>query len=797
MSDRGNSRAEPIAVIGMACRLPGASTLDEFWRLLAEGGDAIGVVPADRWDGEALYDAVRRKAGRISTKRGGFIRDLDAFDAGFFGIDGQDARRMDPQQKLALEVVWEALEDAGVVAAQWAGREVGVYMGVTHSDHGRSLLADIASMDGLEGTNSYGGFVAHRVSYLLNLQGPSMAVDSACSSSLVAVHLASQALRMRDCDLAIVGGVTVHLLPGNTMSASTGGMLSPDGHCKSFDQSGDGFGRGEGCGVVVLKRFSDAEAAGDNIWAVIRGSAVNHNGLSNGITAPSGLAQQAVIRRALAVAEVAPTAIGYVEAHGSGTVHGDAIEMRALQKALGPGRHAAEPCRVGSVKTNVGHLEAASGVAGLIKVALMLRHRQIPPLVHLRRPNQYIALADGLFSLPTALEPWAAPASGRRLAGVSAFGFGGTNCHLVVEEAPAAPDHENDRERPLHVLVLRARSRAALEAMARRFSELVVENPHCSFADLCHGANVGRTDFEHRLAIAAASLEEARRSLDDIAAGRAEHAITGKADGHTQPKLAFLFDGSAGDRRAAALFYETSPMFRRAFDALAAVFAEHLDGPLTDTLRRVEQDDVSRDGEFLAFAGRHALAELWLSWGVAPTRVLARGSGTLVAACFAKALDLAAAGRLLAERKRRRSAGEDGDLTIPQRLFGSSDKPRWPLFGVGQGPAATAAGHVILMFGDDAPATDALGAGLGDGAAAWRTSLRSLCRLFVAGVAVDWKGFDAGYRRRRIALPSYPFERASCRFEPETVPPDQAASRSLSRRRGFGEEDKAAIARIE
>jgi acyl transferase domain-containing protein len=800
MTNGGTFPVAPIAITGMACRLPGAAGPDAFWTLLCEGRDVTDAVPSDRWDAEALFDPDAATRGRINSKRGSFIADLDRFDAGFFGIYPHEACRMDPLQKLALEVSWEALEHAGLVPSQLAEKDVGVYMGVSHSDHGRKLHADIASMDGQDGTNCYLGFVAHRVSYLLNLQGPSMGVDTACSSSLVAVHLACQALRNRECDLALGGGVNVNLLPSEAIAASVGGMLSADGRCKTFDQSADGFGRGEGCGVVVLQRLSDAMAQGANILAVIRGSAVNHNGLSNGITAPSGRAQQAVIRRALAVADVAAAEIGYVEAHGTGTLLGDALELRALQQVLGSGGERTTACRVGAVKTNMGHLEAASGIAGLIKVVLMLQHRQIPPHLNLRTVNQHISLDKSPIALPTELEPWAASASGRRAAGVSAFGFGGTNCHIVVAEGPIAPAPRNDRERPVHILIVRAKTETALRAVARTYLDFITDNPGTGLGDLCFSANTGRSDFPHRLAIAVRTLDEARLHLAAFVAQTPhQHSFAGRADGRKRPNLAFLFDGACCDIAAAATFYETSPIFRAAFDDCATAFGFDVAGVLGGSTGGVEKSQNDTDDEILSVAAQYALSELWLAWVAGPKMLLAHGIGKLAAACAARVLDLPTAGRLLAARKRRRSA--DG-LAVGHDLDIICGKPRWPIVDTDDGVALGAAmtdpgywtrfigvaaapvgepvsrrqpdGHTVVVFGQEN--AFGLAAGFGVGRSAWQAACAALCRLAVAGTPVDWSGFDRFYARSRIALPTYPFERLRFWFEPETVTHDAALS---------------------
>jgi acyl transferase domain-containing protein len=427
---------EPIAVIGLACRFPGdAGTPDDYWRLLEGGVNAIREVPPDRWDVEALYDSDPDAAGKMITKMGGFINSVDAFDPVFFGIAPREVASMDPQHRLALEVSWEALEQAGLAADQLLDSQTGVFMGIATNDYTHLLL----TQTGLEDIDAYGltgnspNVSAGRIAYVLGLQGPTMAVDTACSSSLVAVHLACQSLRNRECEAALAGGVNLVLSPVNTIAFSRMKAMAPDGLCKTFDARANGYARGEGCGVIVLKRLPDAVAAGDNVLAVIRGSAVNQDGRSSGLTVPNGPAQQAVMRRALAQGDISPHLVSYVEAHGTGTSLGDPIELQSMAAVYGEGRNPDTPLLIGSVKTNFGHLEAAAGMAGLIKVILALQHGTIPPHLHFREPTPRVDWSRLPLKVPTAVTDWQ-PVNGRRLAGVSSFGFSGTNAHVIVEE---------------------------------------------------------------------------------------------------------------------------------------------------------------------------------------------------------------------------------------------------------------------------------------------------------------------------------------------------------------------------
>jgi acyl transferase domain-containing protein/acyl carrier protein len=501
--------AEPIAIIGIGCRFPGADTLEAFWSLLTEGREAVTEVPAERWPIADFYDPTLEDTGKMNTRFGAFLSDIDRFDPGFFGLSPREAAAMDPQQRLLLEVSWQALEDAGLAPERLAGSPAGVFVGLNGTDYFQLMTVPPSRA----GTGVANAVAANRLSYFYDLQGPSLAVDTACSSSLVAVHLACQSLATHESSLAIAGAVNLTLVPELTVALSQASMMSPEGRCKTFDASADGYVRGEGCAVVILKRLTDAERDGDRVLAVIRGSAVNHNGRSNGLTAPSGLAQQAVVRRALARAGVKPSAIGYVETHGSGTPLGDPIEVQALAAVLSEGRRPDQPpCLLGAVKTNVGHLEAAAGMAGLLKAVLALRHGQVPPNLHLGTPNPALALALTPFSLPAALTPW--PSDGPRLAGVSSFGYGGTNAHVILSEAPgsSAPAPVP----PDVVLALSAKSEAALRARAAAYRDRLADAP---LAPLCRAAALRRGHYGHRLAIVASSTAELQDSLERYLAG--------------------------------------------------------------------------------------------------------------------------------------------------------------------------------------------------------------------------------------------------------------------------------------
>lgn len=510
---------EPIAIVGMGCRFPGSSSPAEFWQQLESGQDAITEIPGDRWNVAQYYSHDPAQPGKMYTRHGGFVPQMYEFDAPFFRISPREALSLDPQQRLLLEVSWEALEHAGIAPDRLQGQAAGVFVGLCGMDYWHQLLEREASLiDAYLTTGNTHSTAAGRLSYLLGVTGPSVAIDAACASSLVAVHLASQSLRQWECDLAVVGGVNSILSPETTINFCKAKMLSPTGRCRSFDAEADGFVRSEGCGVVVLKRCRDAVAAGDTIHAVILGSATNHDGRSSGLTVPNGLAQQAVIRQALTNSRIAPSQVSYVEAHGTGTVLGDAIELEALEQVFGD---RPQPLWVGSVKTNIGHLEAACGIAGLMKVSLALQHHTIPAHLHFCTPSPKVSWDTIPLRVPTTSIPWTAP---ERMAGVSAFGFNGTNAHVVVAappplELPLRPSF------PAHLLTLSARSEPALTHLIDRYLHHLRHHPNLDLANLCWTANTGRPSFAYRLAILAQSLPDLLTRLTLAAQGQPGEGI--------------------------------------------------------------------------------------------------------------------------------------------------------------------------------------------------------------------------------------------------------------------------------
>jgi len=644
---------EPIAVVGMGMRFPGGVyDAQSYAKLLWSGGDAVTEIPADRWSLDAYYADDPDAVGKMTTRHGAFLEHVDEFDAEFFGISPREAASMDPQQRLMLEVTWEALEDAGHAPARLDGSRTGIYVGVANNDYGRALFGHTDLIDAYVSTGNAYSVVAGRLSYFLGLQGPSIAIDTACSSSLVALHLACQGLRLGECDLALAGGVNVILTPELNINFSKARMMAPDGRCKTFDAAADGYVRGEGCATVVLRRLNDALADRDRILAVIRGSAVNQDGRSGGLTAPNGPAQEAVVRAALGIGEIEPGIVSYIETHGTGTPLGDPIEVGALGAVFAKGRDANHPLILGSVKSNIGHLEAAAGMAGLIKVVLGLQRQQIPPNLHFKSGNPRIDWAGLPITVPTAVTSWPR-INRRRVAGISSFGFSGTNAHVIVEEAPdLKPGPTDIPERPLHLLALSARHQDSLLDIARQYETSL--NGDLAVADACFTANVGRSHFNHRLAVVGATASDLRQGLAAYTNSTPNASIAVAA---SEPRIAFLFTGQGAQYAGMGrLLYESSPTFRRTLDECAAALAGHLDRDLLDLMFAVDAEKSPINDTIYAqpvtFAIEAALAALWRSWGIEPDFVLGHSLGEYAAAYAAGMLPLEDTVRLVAERGR-------------------------------------------------------------------------------------------------------------------------------------------------
>ncbi len=650
---------EPIAIVGMGCRFPGAvHSPAAFWQALKDEFDAITDVPADRWRAEAFYDPNPAKAGAIKARKGGFLGDVAAFDAGFFGIFPAEAERMDPQQRLLLEVAYETLENAGVRLEDIAGTPTGVYMGVFMNDYwdiqAATLQRDDISPHVPMGVSLTA--IANRLSYVYNLKGPSMTIDTACSSSLVCVHLACRSIWSGESKQALAGGVNLILRPESSIMMSKGGFLSPDGYCKTFDSRANGYVRSEGCGMVLLKPLSQARADGDPIYALIRGSAVNQDGhTAEGFTVPSLEAQVEMLRSAYRDAGVDPRRVAYVEAHGTGTPVGDPIETRAFGTVLGEGRDPAHPCLVGSVKTNIGHLEAAAGIAGLIKLALVLQHRQIPANLHFEQPNPNIPFDQYRLQVPTRLLP--IPAGDEPLyGGVNSFGAGGTNAHVVLEAYAAAPAPRPAEPAGAELFALSARSREALTAAVAQYLAFLDEST-APLGDICYAAGTRRSVHPHRLAVAARTKAGLAESLAAFLAGENRPGMSyAVAPGAKPRKVGFIYSGQGPQWYAMGQqLLESSPVFRAVILEIETLFARLAGWSLLEEMNRDEASSRVSDtrvAQPAIMAIQIGLTALWKSWGVTPAGVVGHSIGEVAAACAAGALTLEQAVAVIYHRSR-------------------------------------------------------------------------------------------------------------------------------------------------
>jgi acyl transferase domain-containing protein/NADPH:quinone reductase-like Zn-dependent oxidoreductase/NADP-dependent 3-hydroxy acid dehydrogenase YdfG/acyl carrier protein len=910
LSELEYARSEPIAIVGVGCRLPGgANGPESFWNLLRNGVDAIREIPPDRWRLEEYFDPNPTQPGKTYSKWGGFIDKIDHFDSEFFGVSAREAAHMDPQHRVFMEAAWEALENAGIPASTLKGSNTGIFVGTTTNDYLQQHLryGEPTDLDAYVLAGNTSNAIPGRLAYFLGTHGPSISMDTACSSSLVAVDRACRSLRDGECSLAIAGGVNLILAPDLFVCMSRWGMLSPEGRCKTFDASANGFVRAEGCGIVVLKRLSAAQADGDSILALIRGSAVNQDGPSSGLSVPNGLAQEAVIRQALSNANVEPAAISYVEAHGTGTSLGDPIEADALARVFQSERSADRPVFLASVKTNLGHLEAASGIAGLIKVVLMLRHRQIAPHLHLKQLTPHVPWQDYPFIIPTQVTNWDS-GGGKRIAGVSSFGFSGTNAHVVLEEWNEAQPAVGGIERPLQLLTLSARDKDALRAIVSNVADHLKSEIPPAYADFCYTANVGRCHFGERLSVLSSVAEEAHEKLTAFLAGEIPTGLMASQSSVTRrPKLAFLFTGQGSQyANMGASLYQTSPTFREALDQCDVLLRPYLDRPLLSVLYPPNEPDPLLNQTLYAqpalFALEFALYKLWASWGIAPDFVLGHSVGEYVAACVAGVFSLEDGLKLIAERARLMQSqppggrmvavraseeqvraaikpwqstvtmaaingpqnivisGASADIEAALRELASAGAPtrnlnvshafhsplmepiladfekavagvplqkpsirlvsnvtgqiakpgeliradywrnhlREPVrFGVGIQTLFDLGCDIFLELGPN-PVLIGMGQQCPSGAnTIWRSTLRqgrndwseslaSLQALYHAGIPVDWKGFDRDYSRRKIRVPTYPFQRQRFWFSPRSGSGHGAPANAVQNQRSHG-----------
>jgi acyl transferase domain-containing protein/NADP-dependent 3-hydroxy acid dehydrogenase YdfG/acyl carrier protein len=662
---------DPIAIVGVACRFPGGvCSAEGLWNLVSSGGDAVGEFPADRgWDIEGLFDPDPDRVGRFYCGGGGFLDDVAGFDADFFGVGPREALAMDPQQRLTLTCAWEALEDAGIDPGSLRGSDTGVFMGVAAHDYDAvTRAADPDEVEGYWGVGTAGSVVPGRVSYVLGLGGPSMSVDTACSSSLVALHVGASALRRGECSLALVGGVTVLATPALFVEFSRQRGLSPDGRCRSFGSGADGTGWAEGVGVLVVQRLSDAVREGRRVLGLVRGSAVNSDGASNGLTAPSGAAQERVIRAALADAGLGVGDVDAVEGHGTGTRLGDPIEVGALLATYGR-RDTDMPLWLGSLKSNLGHAQAAAGVGGVIKMLGALRAGVLPRSLWCADPTDAVDWSAGNVRLLQQDQPWPRDPDRPRRAGVSAFGVGGTNAHVIIEEPPTELARTVEPTAAL-ALPLSAKTPAALAAAAHNLRDHLTTHPDLPPHDVAHTLAVGRADFAHRAVVVGADRTELLAGLASVEAGeRTDRVVLGTATG--RGKVAFVFPGQGSQWAGMAVeLLDTEPVFAARLRECSAALADHVDYSVEDVLRGARSLDRVDVVQPVLFAVMVSLAELWRSHGVVPDAVIGHSQGEIAAACVAGALSIADAARVVALRSKLIAtlAGNGGMASVTMPL---------------------------------------------------------------------------------------------------------------------------------
>lgn len=650
-------RNEPIAVIGMACRFPGgADSPGAYWRNLKTSVHSVSEIPGSRWAIDEYYDPDPEAPGKMNTRHGGFIDRVEDFDAAFFSISPREAITMDPQQRILLETAFQAMQDAGLVRERLSGQQVGVFIGVTSNDHSQINLetGDVSNIDTYHITGNTNNAAAGRIAYVMGLRGPCMAIDTACSSSLTAMHQAVRSLQNQECSAAITGGVNLMLSPVTNLALSKTKVLSPSGCCRAFDDGADGMVRGEGCGVVILKRLSNAQKDGDRILAVVRGSAVNQDGPSSGLTVPNGPAHEALMRSALKRAGLQAEDIDYIETHGTGTSLGDPIELKALANVYATARLAQRPLLIGSVKTNIGHLEAGAGIAGFIKLVLSLQQEELPPHLHFQTPTQRFDWKRFPIQVVDKATAWKRGEHPRRCA-VSSFGFSGVNAHVIVEEAPLAQPNASTPERPVHLLTCSAHTENALRESVGNLLDYAKTIDENQWADVCYSANVGRGHFSRRLAVCAPTLQEGRAQLQAWLNGEPNQVATHCAE--RAPKIAFLFTGQGAQyARMAQRLYDGAPTFRETMDACDAQLRDRLRQPLLEVLYGAQSESgLINQTEYTQpalFAVEFSLAKLWQSWGVTPSFVAGHSVGEYAAACLAGIFSFEDAARLIAERAR-------------------------------------------------------------------------------------------------------------------------------------------------
>jgi len=680
-------KTEPIAIIGIGCHFPGeASSPDYYWQLLKEGKDTSIEIPSNRFDIDKYYDFDPDVPGKMYNRFACFLSEpIDEFDPQFFGISPREANCIDPQHRILLETTWNALENANIVPESLFNSLTGVFVGIASFEHAISMFSpsNITNIDGYYGTGTSLGAAAGRISYLFGLTGPSLIIDTACSSSLVTTHLACQSLRLKECNLAIAGGVNLLTNPEVFINFAKARMLSPDGKSKAFDKNADGYGRGEGCGVIILKRLSDAIKDGDKILAQIQGSAVNQDGLSGGLTVPNGPSQEKVMRKALENSGLKPDQITYIEAHGTGTSLGDPIEMGAIGNVYGKNRSWDNLLYVGSVKSNIGHLESAASIASIIKVVLSLKNKQIPPHLHFKTPNPLIDWNSFPVKIPTSLTLW--NVNDRRIAGVSSFSFSGTNAHILIEEAPdikiESEQYSIQTKRNFHLLTLSAKSFESLKELAVRYEKYLSINTNLDLADICFTSNTRRTHFNYRFSVTGNSAFQIADKLKYFyTENNTDLSSYGKIIKGKTPKIAFLFTGQGSQYiNMGKELFETNSVFRNTLQKCSDILNDYLEVPLLkviypDTNQSSLIDNTAYTQPAL-FAFEYSIAKVWESWGIKPDIVMGHSVGEYVAACIAGVFSLNDGLKLISERGRlMQNLCETGDMIVVLSNFAAVEK---------------------------------------------------------------------------------------------------------------------------
>jgi acyl transferase domain-containing protein/acyl carrier protein len=789
-----SAQREPIAIVGAACRFPGGvHDLPSYWRLLHEGRSGVSDL-SRRFEFDDYYDRDPNTQGKIACRWGGLLDDIEQFDAQFFGISPKAAVCMDPQQRLMLEVAWEAIENAGYDPMNLPSKQGGVFVATGPNEYAPLLLSKGFGMEpsGNMATGNSASVVAGRLSYLFGWMGPAVVVDTACSSSLVAVHMACQSLRSQECDLAIAGGVNLMLSPLSTVVIGKNGMLAADSRCKVFDAAADGYIRSEGAAILVFKRLSDARAHRDQILAVVRGSAVTHNGRSQGITAPSAASQEAVIGKALDQAGLTPDAVSYVETHGTGTALGDPIEVASVAATYGGGRSGDRPLLIGSVKANIGHCEAAAGAAGLLKLVLCLQHRSIPPQINLTRISPHLEQwlqGDGPMRVSCAELPWASEST--RFGAVSSFGFSGTNAHAIVEQAPDIQSVAALPDRNLQLLTLSAKTFSALGALALRYADRLREATDPDLGNICFTANAGRSRFSHRLAVWG-DRPALVRALTNLATGEAaQNGATGQVSAEADA-VPFYFGGDEPDSPAGIPagiedVYRTSSVFRSHIDFGEQLAHRHLGASVCRVLFETERSgDVYPHAlrDLASFVLKFALAKTLMAWGVGPSELCGRNADEYLAASLAGAMSTEAAARLLLARN---DAAEFARLAKATEFVGarillrSADTGRPLGAEIGRqefwcsrrsvpaarktGPSSDLdRGGYRVSFGDDffngrPRDMQSPSAAVKPEQMLWSMLLSCVGHAHLAGAPVDYAAIDDEFSRHRVPLPTYPFAR--------------------------------------